>query len=59
MIELNLMNPQIASRLITPLPRWRKFDPARQEMMKAELARILEQDRLSPDVYEVVSNSLA
>src|SRR5690554_5893777 len=58
-IELNLMNPQIASRLVTPLTRWRKFDPARQEMMKAELARILEQDKLSPDVYEVVSKSLA
>ncbi|NLY58950.1 MAG: aminopeptidase N C-terminal domain-containing protein, partial [Gammaproteobacteria bacterium] len=39
--------------------RWRKFDPARQEMMKVELARILEQDKLSPDVYEVVSKSLA
>ena len=58
-IELNLMNPQIASRLVTPLTRWRKFDPARQEMMKAELARILEQDKLSPDVYEVVSKALA
>src|SRR5690606_2526458 len=58
-IELNLMNPQIASRLVTPLTRWRKFNPARQEMMKAELARILEQDKLSPDVYEVVSKALA
>ena len=57
-IELNLMNPQIASRLITPLTRWRKFDGARQELMKAELARILAEDRLSPDVYEVASKSL-
>ena len=58
-IELNELNPQIASRLITPLTRWRKFDPARQELMKAELSRILSQDKLSPDVYEVVSKSLA
>ena len=58
-IELNLMNPQIASRLITPLTRWRKFDADRQELMKAELARILAEEKLSPDVYEVVSKSLA
>ena len=58
-IELDELNPQIASRLITPLTRWRKFDPARQELMKAELSRILSQDELSPDVYEVVSKSLA
>lgn len=58
-IELNRLNPQIASRMVTPLTRWRKFDPARQELMKAELQRILEVDGLSPDVFEVVSKSLA
>ncbi len=58
-IELNKLNPQIASRMLTPLTRWRKFDGARQELMKAELARIMATDALSPDVYEVVSKSLA
>ncbi|UAW97086.1 aminopeptidase N [Halopseudomonas nanhaiensis] len=52
-------NPQIASRLVTPLSRWRKFDPDRQALMKQELARILGKPDLSPDVYEVVSKSLA
>ena len=37
----------------------RKFEPKRQELMKAELARIMAQSPLSPDVYEVVSKSLA
>ena len=58
-IVLNEMNPQIASRLLTPLTRWRKFDPARQALMKTELSRILAEPELSPDVYEVVSKSLA
>jgi aminopeptidase N len=58
-MELNRLNPQIASRLITPLTRWRKFDPLRQELMKAELQRILTGDDLSLDVYEVVSKSIA
>ncbi len=52
-------NPQIASRLMTPLSRWRKYDPARQDLMKRELTRIMGKPELSPDVYEVVSKSLA
>ncbi|QJD58605.1 aminopeptidase N [Pseudomonas sp. gcc21] len=58
-IVLNELNPQIASRLLTPLTRWRKYDSARQILMKAELSRILAQPDLSADVYEVVSKSLA
>ncbi|VVN26619.1 Aminopeptidase N [Pseudomonas fluorescens] len=58
-IELNGFNPQIASRQLAPLTRWRKYDSARQVLMKAELERILASGKLSPDVYEVVSKSLA
>jgi aminopeptidase N len=58
-IELNGFNPQIASRQLAPLTRWRKYDDKRQGLMKAELERILASGPLSPDVYEVVSKSLA
>ena len=58
-ITLNALNPQIASRLLTPLTRWRKYGPERQALMKAELERILASGELSSDVYEVVSKSLA
>ncbi len=58
-ITLNALNPQIASRLLTPLTRWRKYAPERQALMKAELERILASGELSSDVYEVVSKSLA
>jgi len=58
-ITLNAMNPQIASRLLAPLTRWRKYDSARQLLMKGQLERILASGELSSDVYEVVSKSLA
>ncbi len=57
-IVLNALNPQIASRLVTPLTRWKKFDGERQSLMKEELQRILKQENLSKDVYEVVSKSI-
>ncbi len=58
-IQLNGFNPQIASRQLAPLTRWRKYDSARQALMKAELERILASGGLSADVFEVVSKSLA
>ena len=38
--------------------RWRRFDMARQGLMRAALERILEVENLSKDVYEVASKSL-
>ena len=58
-IELNALNPQIASRQLAPLTRWRKYDAARQALMKGELERIRSSGQLSSDVFEVVSKSLA
>ena len=58
-IELNGFNPQIASRQLAPLTRWRKYDASRQALMKAELERIRSSGELSSDVFEVVSKSLA
>ena len=58
-ISLNATNPQIASRQLAPLTRWRKYDNARQALMKAQLQRILDSGDLSGDVYEVLSKSLA
>jgi len=57
-ITLNGINPQIASRLLTPLTRWKKFTRQRQDLMQTALRRILAEPNLSPDVYEVVSKSL-
>lgn len=55
---LNRSNPQIASRLLVPLTKWRKYLPVAQQLMRAELQRVLAEPELSSDVYEVVSKSL-
>ncbi len=57
-IELNVLNPQVAARLLTPLGRWARFDEGRQKKMKAALERVLAAPNLSRDVYEVASKSL-
>ncbi|MBD2858985.1 aminopeptidase N [Spongiibacter sp. KMU-158] len=58
-IALNRSNPQIASRLLQPLSKWRKYPEAAQQKMQAELKRILAEPDLSRDVYEVVSKSVS
>ena len=57
-IELNRLNPQVASRLLGPLTKWRKYKPELSGLMKVELERIMADPNLSSDVYEVVSKSL-
>ena len=57
-IALDKLNPQIASRLLTPLTRWKRYDEARQRLMKGQLERLLDGE-LSKDSYEVISKSLA
>ena len=58
-LEIDAFNPQVAARLTGAFSRWRKFDAARQRLMKSELERILGTDRLSKDVYEIASKTLA
>lgn len=57
-ILLDKSNPQIASRLLTSLTRWRKYPQAAADLMLAQLKRIQSQAQLSKDVFEVVEKSL-
>ena len=56
-IRLDKLNPQLASRLLTPLTQWRRFSAPQRDLMQASLKRISESDNLSADVFEVVSKS--
>ena len=58
-ILLNGLNPQIASRLVAPLSKWRRYVDHQGQQMKQQLQRIMARKDLSRDVYEVVSKSLA
>ena len=57
-LELNAKNPQIASRLLTPLTKWRKYPEARSAQMRSALEKLMAEPGLSRDVYEIVGKSL-
>jgi aminopeptidase N len=55
---LDAMNPQISARLAGAFESWRRYDPARQAMMKAELEAILQLKGISPNLFEIASKML-
>jgi len=57
-IQLDGLNPQIASRLAGPLTKWRRLAEPNSSQMKAALEKIHKESNLSKDVYEVVHKSL-
>ncbi|WP_309602612.1 aminopeptidase N [Sphingomonas sp.] len=57
-IRADGINPQVAARLVPPLGRWRRFEPGRAALMRAELERIVATPGLSKDVFEQASKSL-
>jgi aminopeptidase N len=57
-IELQAINPQVASRLARSFDRWRKFDAVRQDHARTALERIARCEGLAKDVAEVVGNAL-
>jgi aminopeptidase N len=56
--DLDPTNPQTAARFVPPLGRWRRNEPMRSELMRAELERIAALPQLSRDTSEQVSRSL-
>ncbi|PHQ71472.1 MAG: aminopeptidase N [Sneathiella sp.] len=56
--KLNVINPQIAARMVVPLGQWRRYDANRQQLMKKELEKILNIPDLSNHVYEMANKSL-
>ncbi|MEO0688791.1 MAG: aminopeptidase N [Pseudomonadota bacterium] len=57
-LELDPINPQTAARFVSPLGRWRRIEPGRAALMKAELDRIAATEGLSRDTFEQVTRSL-
>ncbi|WP_392558341.1 aminopeptidase N [Orbus mooreae] len=56
--ELNQKNPQVASRLIDPLIRLKRYDQKRADLMRLTLEKLLKLDNLSRDLYEKISKAL-
>lgn len=57
-IELDALNPQIASRLLGPLTKWKRIAEPNCTQMKQALEKIAARSNLSKDVYEVVTKTL-
>ncbi|WOH37990.1 aminopeptidase N [Thalassotalea fonticola] len=58
LVKLNTINPQVASRLITPLIQFKSFDKTQQKLMKAELEKLSRLDNLSRDLIEKLDAAL-
>jgi aminopeptidase N len=58
-LDLDQLNPQIAARLVSPLINWKRYDKTRGGLMKTQLQRVAGKDKVSRDVYEIVSKSLS
>jgi aminopeptidase N len=57
--QLDPINAQTAARFVPALGRWRRIEPARASLMRAELEKIASLASLSRDVREQVAKSLS
>ncbi|OVA08651.1 Peptidase M1 [Macleaya cordata] len=58
-VQLDKLNPQVASRMVSAFSRWRRYDGTRQALAKAQLEMIMSTNGLSENVFEIASKSLA
>lgn len=58
LVKLDKINPQVSARIVTPLTQWQNLDEERQDLMRSQLARLLNQEDLSSDLFEKVSKSI-
>ena len=59
LIRLDPVNPQTTARMCSAFQTWRRYDPARQTLIKAQLDRILATPDLSRDTTEMLSRIAA
>lgn len=58
LFSLDPLNPQVASRMATPLTQWQRYDQKRQVAMKKQLERLACHATLSDDLHEIVNRAL-
>ena len=58
-LAIDAFNPQTAARLLGAASRWRRLDPDRGALLRAELERIAATPKLSKDCYEIAKKFLA
>jgi aminopeptidase N len=57
-LELDRINPQVASRIVSSFNQWKRYEAGRSVQMRAELDRIAADAAISKDVREIVERAL-
>jgi aminopeptidase N len=58
-LKLDVINSQVAARMVPPLGQWRRHEPVRQALMQAALQRLLDTPTLTPATSEMATRSKA
>ena len=58
LVVLNEVNPQTASRMITPLIQFKRLDEGRKALVRAELERLAALPNLAADLFEKIDKAL-
>jgi aminopeptidase N len=57
-LKVDKFNHQVAARLAQAFSTWHRYDFNRQDMMKAQLTRFVNEENVSKELYEVATKSL-
>ena len=58
-LDLDRRNPQTAARLLVSFRSWRALEPHRRALAEQALNRVAAAEKLSPDVRDIVTRTLA
>ena len=59
LLDIDPLNPQVASRLVDPMLKWRRLEPGRGDRLRLELERVAALEGLSRGLREKVEKALA
>ncbi len=57
-LKLDAINPQVAARMVSCFNQWKRYDAARQALMKEQMLIIAEHEGLSDNVSEIINKAL-
>lgn len=57
-LAIDALNPQVSARIVRPLTQWKQMDAERGALMKAQLQWLFDTNKLSENLFEIVSKSL-
>ncbi len=58
-LDIDTRNPSLASRTVSLFNQWKRFDPARQALMKKELEKVVAKPGISAGVFEIASKAIS